>query len=133
MSIGKVSSWNQKGIASTETAEPATSDNAKSPAKTRVADIVANYDAARLRACPGRRQNGSSDASETFERLSGKSGVSSRSRPAATGKQKAPTMFHATLRPRFAVDSTPQLRVRRADTETLDIDFANRSALIRVR
>jgi hypothetical protein len=42
-------------------------------------------------------------------------------------------MFHATLRPRFAVDSTPQLRVRRADTETLDIDFANRSALIRVR
>jgi hypothetical protein len=44
-------------------------------------------------------------------------------------------MFHSTLRPRFVADSTPQLRVRRADAEneTLVMDSTNRSALIRVR
>jgi hypothetical protein len=44
-------------------------------------------------------------------------------------------MIHPTLRPRFLVDSTPQLRVRRADAENemLAGDVANRSSLIRVR
>ncbi len=54
---------------------------------------------------------------------------------AAIGRQKVFTMIHPTLRPRFLVDSTPQLRMRRADAENemLVIDTENRSALIRVR
>ncbi len=54
---------------------------------------------------------------------------------ARSGRQKVFTMIHPTLRPRFLVDSTPQLRVRRADAENemLAGDVANRSSLIRVR
>jgi hypothetical protein len=54
---------------------------------------------------------------------------------ARSGRQKVFTMIHPTLRPRFLVDSTPQLRVRRADAENemLSGDVTNRAALIRVR